>query len=349
MFFSKFYLFALLGGVFLLSGCASTEPVRLPRPDKKEQLRQEQKAAALAEKITAFAIRGTVLDRSTLLLREPELLVERLKHLGFNRVFFHLSPEEEIDETIAVFNALCRRAGVDVYACFRQSDAVYKPAAGAFWRKCTAKEVTLAAVAAEFAEKNRELPEEQQFKGVVLVMTPHLFTPSVPFRPANCPYAWDSKRFGAGLDNEALMNYSIREVENAAAAVAPLPVMVQIPDFYYNWVKSGKLPAGTLLKFSTSGNGKARELVLLNSGNKPSELFSKVEAGLKSTPAAVPVLVAVNLAPHTAVTKGELRRRNWGDLVRSIRYAAGRYRGSRDISGVILGPYSRLEILLEEK
>ena len=233
--------------------------------------------------------------------------------------------------------------------CFRQTDAVYKPAAGAFWRKCTAKEVTLAAVAAEFAERNRDLPEEQQFKGVVLVMTPHLFTPSVPFRPTDCPYAWSSKRFGAGLDNEALMNYSIREVENAAAAVAPLPVMVQIPDFYYNWVKSGKLPAGTLIKFSASAGGKARELVLLNSGNKPSELFSKVEAGLKSTPAAVPVLVAVNLAPHTAVTKGELRRRNWDDLVRSIRYAAGRYRGSRNVSGVILGPYSRLEILLEEK
>ena len=348
MFFSKFYFSALFIGVFMLSGCSSPETIQRPVPDKKEIARLDERSGKLAEKIKGFSVRATVIDRETLQLADAALLTERLKKLGFNRVFFTLTPGDGLDEMLTGFIAQCSRSGIAVYGHIRQTDAVYKPSNNLFLRKFFDEPVTLASVTAEFAGQNRELPPEQQLKGFVLDMAPHLFTTSTPFRPSGCPYSWGRERFGKGLDNEQLMAFSHNEVENAARAVAPLPVMVQIPDFYHRLVKSGKLSAGTLLKFT--GKGKVpRELVILNSGNKPSELFNRVKEELKDTPQNIPVLVAVNLAPHTAITKGELRRRNWNDLVRSISYAAGKFQSSRNFSGLVLAPCNRIELLLEEK
>ena len=348
MFFSKIYLSALFAGLFLLFGCTSSEPVKYPLPDAAEQLRLDQRTGALKEKISPFRVRGITLDQNTIRLRDTDFLVKRLQKMGFNRVFLSLKKGDMLKGAVSDFTGRCNRTGIEVYAVLQQADAVSKPSSNLFMRKFSDEKVTLASVAKEFAEQNRELPAEQQLKGFMLAVAPHLFTPANPFRPSGCLYSWDKNRFGSGLDNEALIHYSIREVEEASRLVAPLPVMVQLPDFYYGLTKAGKLPAGILKKFSLSGS-KPRELVLLNSGNKPSELFLRVEAELKERPAEIPLLIAVNLAPHTAVTKGELRRRNWNDLVRSIGYAAGRYQSSRNIAGLVLGPCDRIELLLEEK
>ena len=349
MFFSKFYLSAPLFALFLVCGCSSTESVKVPVKAAKESPQLEQRADALKKKISHFAVRGIVLDTNSIRYRNMEQTVERLRKMGFNRVLFGLQEGDLAYGSDATeFFGLCRRAGIDVYGLLRQTDAVYKPSNNLFMRKFFDEKVTLAGVTAGFAKQNRFLSEEKRLKGFVLSMTPHLFNSSDPARPSGCPYSWGDSRFGTGLDNESLICFSIREVEEAVRAAAPLPVMVQIPDSYYGFVNAGKLPKGLLDRFALSGE-KKRELILLNSGNKPSELFKRVESGLKEVPGEIPLLTAVNLAPHTAVVKGELRRRDWNDMVRSISYAVTKYRGHRKMTGLILGPFDRLELLLEEK
>ena len=347
MFFSKISVSALFLVVFFLSGCSSPEVVRRQIP-AEEQQRLDQRAGQLAEKLKAFPVRAVTLESARVRQEYAPDLAERIRKMGFNRILLHLRKGEELDKTLAIFIGCCSDANIAVYGSFRQDEIVLRAHPNQIIRKFVADEETLSFAVSAIAEQNRELPERQRLKGFAIAVMPHSFGPHILERPYNCPYTWSENRFGEGLDNESLIAYTLKELEAADRAVSPLPLMVQIPDFYHDLIKEGKLKKGSMKDFSFF-NDKKHELILLNSGNKPSELRNRVEQELTDAPADTPLLIAVNMAPHTAVAKEALRRRDWNDLVRAIGYGAENYKNHSNFNGLVLGPWYRLELILEEK
>ena len=347
MFFSKICVFTLFCVIFFVSGCSSPEIVRRTLPPEEQQ-RLDEKASLLAEKLKAFPVRAVTLESTRVRQEYAPDLVERIGKMGFNRILLHLLKGEEYDEQLAAFTGFCTQAGIEVYGSFRQNEIVLRSHPNQIIRKFFADEETLSFAVAAVAGQNRGFPVEQQLKGFSVAVAPHCFTAQIQERPYNCPYTWSEKRFGEGLDNECLIGYTLQELEKVDQAVAPLPLMVQIPDFYHDLVKAGKLKKGSMKDFSDF-NGRSHELILLNSGNKPSELRERVEQELQDAPGNTPVIIAIDMAPHSAVTKGELRRRDWNDFVRAVGYGAGHYSSFRNFSGIVLGPWFRLEVILEEK
>ena len=61
------------------------------------------------------------------------------------------------------------------------------------------------------------------------------------------------------------------------------------------------------------------------------------------------LLVSVTLAEHTSVTTGALRRRNWTDFTRSLGHAISDWKQSPAFDGIVLGPFSQIETLYQEK
>ena len=90
-------------------------------------------------------------------------------------------------------------------------------------------------------------------------------------------------------------------------------------------------------------------IVVYNSGNKPSELLKTVENELASAPGDDSVMVAVTIAPHTAITSGALRRRDWRDLTRALNYAMEKWQDYPAFGGVAIGPFPLIELLLAEE
>ena len=60
-------------------------------------------------------------------------------------------------------------------------------------------------------------------------------------------------------------------------------------------------------------------------------------------------MVGVNLAGHTSVDSGSLRRRDWNDLLRAMRYMLGRFEKHPQFEGFLLAPLASLEFVRMER
>ena len=186
--------------------------------------------------------------------------------------------------------------------------------------------------------------ESFRFSGVTVLAEPHLFTSANPRRPKNLVFAWSDKTFGPGLDNDRIMRATLQKLSAFGAELGSTPFTVAMPDFYEELVQEGKLSCGSVADFSAA----APKIMIRNAGNKPTEAVEVVRNELN---AAKPgsLLVSITLAEHTSVTAGSLRRRNWADFIRSLDYAIGQWKQYPAFDGVVLGPFSRIETLHQEK
>ena len=349
MFFLKIFIFALFFA-FLAAGCASSSGSGngiVHAPPLSDASTMARRAEELAKTLAPCRVRGLAFRPETLAdshFVSPAEFLALVRKFGFNRLYVYLVSPESLE--LNQFDALLVEAGKEgfpVEAVLPESSYVIGRRGNMFIRPFVSGGTTLE----EMLERLREFEndfEPFRFAGVTVLAEPHLFTSANGRRPKNLVYAWSEDTFGPGLDNDRIMRISLNKFETFKAMLGETPFTVGIPDFYEELVQEGKLTCGSVADFSAV----ASKVMIRNAGNKPTEA---VEVVLNELQVAKPgsLLVSVTLAEHTSVSAGALRRRNWADFIRSLDYAIGQWKQFPAFDGVVLGPFSRIETLQQEK
>lgn len=346
MFFSKFFVFAALFALFA-AGCSSsgTGTGIVYAPPRADAATLEQRTAELAKTLEPCKIRGLEFRPEELRerhLNTPEAFLNTVRAFGFNRLYLLLETPEALEiEGLEELLEACHVAGIPVEAVLPESAYVLGHRGNMFQQMFFSAGTSLD----EMPDILRRFESKGfRFAGITVLAQPHLFTRNNADRPKELVFAWDEDTFGPGFDNDMLIGITLEKLKNFAGRLGDTPLTVGIPDFYEELVMEKKVTRGSAADFA----GVASKVMIRNAGNKPSEILDVVRNELA---AAAPdsLLVAIPLAEHTSITSGALRRRNWADYVRSLGLAVAEWRGVPAFGGIVLGPFSEIETLFQEK
>ena len=268
-----------------------------------------------------------------------------MEALGFNRVYCYISSEKQLDETFRDFIARAAKRQIAVEAVLNQRDFYCRATGNKVIRFFRPSYISLDEAAEELAEYNEDLPADAKLAGITVIAEPHLFTPTNPDTPPDSLYYWSEDTFGPDLDNAMLMKQSLDMLKAAAKNASGLPITSGVADFYHELAVAGKLPLGKVSDFCAI----SPRIMLLDSGNKPRQAAEVVENELSALPEGSAALVGINLAGHTSVDSGSLRRRDWNDFMRAMRFVLGRLRRHRQFEGFVIAPFSALGFIHAER
>lgn len=350
MFFLKILAFFLVCAMFGF-GCANSGTgeereivYAQPRADAATMAeRQKELSAALAP----CDVRGLAFFPETLQKRyldAPEEFLKQAEQFGFNRFYVYLTAPSTLElPGLTRFFVAAGNAGFPVEAVLRESNHAIGRSGNWLVRCFLSSGTSLEAM----LEEIRAFEEESQsfrFSGVTVIAEPHRFTMSNIHRPKDLVYAWSESTYGPGLDNDRIMKLTLDRLASFSRMLGETPFTVAIPDFYQELTDDGRLTCGSIEDFEQFSS----KVLILNAGNKPTEMIESVRNELqKGRPDSL--LVSVTLAEHTSVSSGALRRRNWSDLTRSLVHAISDWKELPSFSGIVLGPFSQIETLHQEK
>lgn len=347
MFFLRIFIFSVFLA-FLVAGCATSSDTGggiVYAPPRADEATMERRAEELSKAIAPCRVRALAFYPERLAERHfesPSGFLAFIRKFGFNRLYVHLTSPESLEfRELSVLLDAAAAEGMPVEAVLPESCYVIGRRGNGFIRPFVSGGTTLE----EMLEKIREFEDEHfRFAGITVLAEPHLFTAANARRPKQLVYAWSGETFGPGLDNDKIMKITLEKLAAFSTKLGGTPLTIGIPDFYEELVMAGRLTGGSVADFEAI----APKVMIRNAGNKPTEAIDAVMNELK---AAKPgsLLVSITLAEHTSVTAGSLRRRNWGDFIRSLSHAVDDWKRFPAFDGVVLGPFSQIETLHQEK
>ena len=339
---------ALLALLSAGAGGCNTTPLReseraLIPVEQAGQKTVETRIAALKKVMAPLKTRGVSVDLNAY-AHHPmpgQEILKAVKKMGFNRICCRISSESELSETLQKLLVSAAAEKLPVELVLRQGDFKQRFRGNALVRALLPQFRQLPEMAEEIVRFNETLPANAKIAGVQVVFEPHRFTyangaSEIP----GLLYLWSDATFGKGLDNDKLVELSIKQLEKMKANLKGIPLSVELPDFYPLWKKEGKLTRGSAKDFSAIG-----KVVIRCTGNLPSQLVNNSKTAMAD---AKEVTAVIPLADHTSVRSGALRRRDWNDLVRALGFFISSTRKA-NCSGVILRPLSELGYMLLEQ
>lgn len=342
----NFWLFSL--PVLLLCGCGHTPvrsdyPAAMP-PNCVKPAVAQQRADDFKKIISGVKTRGVVIFPQAFFGRfEDEKVLDCVENLGFNRIYCHLTSEQELDERLMQFLAAAGKRNIPVEALLSQQDFYRKYRANRLIRNLFVQYPDLPQVTAEVLKFNQELPGNGRFAAMTIRLTPELFDGSNVRRLQGKLYCWGENRYGIGGDNDMLVKESIELLEQISGQPGMLPLTVAVPDFLNEAAENGKLAKGKVTDFA--GFGK---VAVVSFANLPSKIPASVQDELKNAGKSR-VLAVIPLAGHTAVDSGQLRRRNWMDFQRSINHLIRKSSMYPAFDGIIVSPLAVIEYMRMEE
>ena len=335
----------------MMAGCVET-PVRparrliLPEIEAPAET-QARRAAEFRELTGGVRVRGIGIYPAGMRgngIPATEIL-DRIEALGFNRIYCHLSSEKQLDEFLRDLIVAASGRNIPVEIVLNQRDFYRRATGNKLVRLFRPSYPRLDEAAKLVSEFNSLLPEGVRLAGLTVISEPHLFTAVNPDIPPDSLYYWSEDSFGPDLDNALLMREALDMLGRVAAENPELPLTSGMADFYHELAESGKLPLGKISDFCAI----SPRVMLLDYGNKPSAAATAVENELAALPGGCSALVGINLAGHTSVDAGALRRRDWRDLMRGMKYLLGRFGRHAGFEGFVLAPLSALEFIRMER
>ena len=348
----KYGVFGLLAVLCLCgSGCVST-PERpapqfmLPELEASKEV-QRQRTEEFRQLTAHVKVRGVgihifAVRRSKVPLEE---LLDRITALGFNRIFCYVSSEKQLDDFFREFVAAANRRGLPVEVMLNQRDFYFRPTGNKIVRFFRPNYLRIDDAVEQLARFDAESPSDAKIAGVTAIIEPHLFTASNPDIPPDAIYYWSDKTFGSDLDNAMLMNATLEILRESKAKAAHLPFTCATADFYHELAVEGKLPQGKITDFCAI----SKRVLVLDSGNKPSQAAKLVENELAAIPKGNTAMVGINIAGHTSVDSGALRRRDWNDFMRAMRYMINGFSKHSAFEGFVIAPFISLEFIRMER
>ena len=341
-------IFLLSALILFFCGCGHTPvrqsyPAAVP-PNTAETSESSRRAEEFRKIISQVKTRGVVIFPAAFFGRfDNEKILDSVAKLGFNRIYCHLTSEQELDERLMQFLAAANKRQIPIEAVLSQQDFYHRYRANRLLRNILIQYPDLTQAAAKVLEYNQEVPPESRFAALTIQLTPHYFDNSNVLRMRGKLYCWSEERYGIGGDNDMLVKEALEQLARIAELPGQLPLTVAVPDFLHNAVKEGKIAKGQISDFA--GFGK---VAVVSSANLPGKIPAVIQDELKDA-GKTPVLAVVALAGHTAVNSGQLRRRNWQDFQRSAAFLIRRSSAYPAFEGVIFSPLSVIEFLrLEE-
>lgn len=348
----KYHIPVILAALLaVLSGCVSTpeRPVqRLIMPEleapKELQTQRISEFRKLTEKvgIRGIGIHLSAIRRATVPADE---VLERIKAMGFNRIYCYVSSEVQLDGTFRDFIAAANKRNLPVEAVLNQRDFYFRSTGNRIIRFFRPNYLRIDDAVEALVKFDDSSSKDEKLAGVTVFILPHLFTATDPDTPPDSLYYWNERTFGDDLDNARLMKDTLERLRQSKAKAGHLPFSCAMADFYHELAEEGKLPLGRISDFCAISS----RVMLLDSGNKPSAAARVVENELAAIPKGCSAMVGINLAGHTSVDSGALRRRDWNDLMRAMRYLLGRFERHPSFEGFVLAPFSALEFLRTER
>ena len=340
---------AVAAALLLASGCVSTPeryavPVMVPELMAPKEV-QTARAKDFRELTAGVKVRGIGLYPQAYHAVPPEELLDRISDLGFNRIYCYISSEKQLDDAFRDFIARAAKRNIPVEAVLNQRDFYCRATGNKIIRFFRPSYIRLDEAAEELCNYNNDLPDEEKIAGITVITEPHLFTPTNPDTPPDSLYYWSEDTYGPDLDNAMLMKQSLDMLKMAAGKASGLPLTVGMADFYHELAVEGKLPLGKVSDFCAI----SPRILLLDSGNKPSQAAAVVENELAALPPRCTVMIGINLAGHTSVDSGSLRRRDWNDFMRGMKYLLGRFQKHRTFEGFVIAPFSALGFIHAER
>lgn len=344
----------LLLAAALIAGCAATTPVRRVTPVVKplrtaDETTVEKRIAELRSLLEPLPVRGILCyPRAVMGSDIPlDLVFNRVRKLGFNHLRLHISSEVEFDDGLRAFLEAAHGFGIPVELMLSQRDFFVRERGNRLLRKIRSGTPGLVEAVHLAARFNASLPAEHRFAGITVVIEPQYLVIGSPNLPPDALFAWNEKTYGPGLDNDLIMRRTFDVLRQLPEAAGDLPVSVAIPDFLHEKALSGELTVGSIADFCAIDG--IRRVIVINSGNRPSQLLAGISNELKEAPKGAKIVIAVPVAEHSSVGAGALRRRDWKDFVRSLGYLVRNAGCHPAFEGVVVGPLAYLQFILTEK
>ena len=335
----------------VLAGCVSTpeRPVQhliMPELEAPKDLQQQRisEFRKLTEKIRirGIGIHLAAVRRATIPADE---VIAKIKAMGFNRIYCYVSSEEQLDGDFRDFIAAANKMDIPVEAVLNQRDFYFRSTGNRIVRFFRPSYLRIDDAVEAVADFDDSSSKKAKLAGVTVIILPHLFTATDPDTPPDSLYYWSDRTYDDDLDNARLMKETLERLRQSKAKAGHLKFTCATADFYHELAAEGKLPVGRVTDFCAISS----RVMLLDSGNKPSAAAKVVENELAAIPKSCSAMVGVNLAGHTSVDSGALRRRDWNDLMRAMRYLLGRFERHPSFEGFVLAPFSALEFLRTER
>ena len=340
-----------ISALLLIAGCVET-PVRharqlmlpeLEAPAEVQKKRTEEfRKLTEKVKIRGIGIYPAGIRREEIPVKE---VLDRAAALGFNRVYCYLSSETQLDDFLRELVIEASKRGLPVEAALNQCDFYRRATGNKLVRLFRPSYPRLDEAAKLVSDFNSGLTEGAKLAGLTVISEPHMFTATNPDIPPDAIYRWSEDAFGPDLDNAMLMRNTLAMLKRIATENPELPLTAAMADFYHELAVSGKLPVGKIGDFCAV----SKRVMLLDYGNKPSAAATAVENELAAMPPKSSALVGIYLAGHTSVDAGALRRRDWNDLMRSMKYLLERFGRHSGFDGFVMAPLSALEFIRIER
>ena len=348
----KYGIRALLAALCLgVAGCVSTperpaQRLMLPELEAPGAV-QKQRAADFRNLTAKVKVRGVgvylaAVRREQLPVKE---LLDRIAEFGFNRIYCYVSSETQLDGFFRDFIATAVRRGLPVEVVLNQRDFYFRHTGNRIVRWFRPNYLRIDDAVEALARFDADSPSGSKIAGVTVVIEPHLFTATNPDTPPDSIYYWSDKTFGSYLDNAMLMKETLELLRKSKEKAGALPFTCATADFYHELAMEGKLPQGKITDFCAI----SPRVMLLDSGNKPSQAAKVVENELAAIPEGCSAMVGINLAGHTSVDSGALRRRDWNDFMRAMRYLVKGFGKHRAFEGFVIAPFVSLEFIRMER
>ena len=317
------------------------QPLR--RADRQQISRR---CAAVKRVLAPLKVRGIGLyPRAFGAEYSPEQLCRFIADCGFNRIYFYITSESELDDRLTAFLAAAGKHRIGTEIVLRQSYFYARSRGNLLLRECFTFYPRIPEAVQLVARYNRNLPPEvRKIEGVTLVAEPHKFTAN--HAGVGEIYAWRDTAFGAGGDNDMLM----RGIFEQLAEVDPgnMRLTVAFPDFYHDLAAAQKVTKGTTADFMKSGKNVSGVMLLASAG-KPSSIVAGSAAEFAASNASQQILLGIELAEHASLNGDKLRRRDWSDLTRILGYVIREHRKYPAFRGVVISPLAVFEYLMMEK
>jgi len=332
------------------AGCVSTPPapIRPGVPPLRRAAKQliDGRMRKLKSILSALPVRGIGLHpRAFDTGYAPETICSFITDCGFNRVYFHISSETELDERLTKFLIAAEKVHLVTEIVLRHSHFHPRSRGNRVLRSLRPDFPDVPEMARRVVEYDRKLPPEAgRLDGITVWVEPHLYTNANP--GTKQIFAWNEKAYGPGLDNDLLVLASLDMLRKIDTG--DLPLTIAVPDFYQELAAQRKITKGTVLDFMATRR-KAPPVMLISNARKPSEIVSGTQTELETTGKEHQVLLGIELAGHVSDSGAKLRRRDWNDFVRIMEYVIKEHRRHPEFRGLMITPLVVLEHIITEQ
>lgn len=277
-----------------------------------------------------------------------EELVAMLQDFGYTRIYCRITSEKELDEYFLALLVAAENAGIKTEIIIDLFSFYSRKGENTIWSNILPSSPNVTAMVQTIIDRFKHDSAYATLDGITIVVNPHRFTGKNLDFPKNVHFVWSESTYGIGLDNDEMMKISLNIIRNLPEMPAGLQLSIAIPDFYDTLVAEGKLSCGTIADFMKARNDNPK-LIVICYGNVPTELKRDSEDELKlKEPSPRSVLLLVQLANHTSVRSGKIRRRDWNDFTKIIRFLREKAEKHTSFGGIISGPFGLVKIVQSE-